>query len=82
MAARFYFDLTDGLNTIPDEVGVLAADLEEAAEQAWVVLAELRAADELTDIVEGWVLIIRDASGGTLMTLPVVPRNPSAVLAS
>ena len=82
MAERFFFDLTDGLNKIPDEVGVLAADLDEAVEQAQAVLAEMRVNDELADIVGAWMLTIRDAGGDTLVTLPVVPPSSAAATTS
>lgn len=73
MAERFFFDLTDGVHIIPDETGVLAADLNEAITQAVAVLQEISAAEDLRDVDEAWALIIRDAGGKALITLPVVP---------
>jgi hypothetical protein len=74
LAERFFFDLTDGQSTIPDEGGVLAADVDEAIAQAEAVLGEMRADDELSDDDGAWAMIIRDAAGHLLMTLPIVPR--------
>lgn len=66
MAQRFYFDLTDGTSTIRDAEGAQADSLDEAITDAQAVLDEARN----TKIGE-WILIIRDAAGETLMTLPV-----------
>jgi hypothetical protein len=74
LAERFFFDLTNGQSTIPDEGGVLATDVDEAIAQAEAVLGDMRADDELSDDDGAWAMIIRDAAGRLLMTLPIVPR--------
>lgn len=66
MGQRFYFDLTDGKSTIRDTKGAQAADLDEAIRDAQSVLDDEREASE-----GEWTLIIRDAAGEALVTLPV-----------
>lgn len=82
MTERFFFDLTDGLSTIRDEEGVLAADLDDAVRQAGEVLEDMSENDEFADGDEGWVMIIRHAAGETRRVLPVVPRERRAAVAS
>ncbi len=71
MARRFYFDLTNGSETIRDERGVEAGDLIEAVNEAQAVLSEMSRNDELSGSGAGWQLLIREASGPILQTLPV-----------
>ena len=73
LVERFFFDLTDGPNTISDVDDVLAADLSDAIAQAEVLIMELRIIDEQIDAYEAWMLIVRDAAGDKLTTLPVAP---------
>ena len=82
MAEHFFFDLTDGSSMISDEDGVIAVDLDEAVTQAGAVLEEMRRSGEFSNSDEAWMLIIRDEVGRTRVTLPVVPRDPTAALAS
>ena len=82
MSERFYFDLTNGLSTISDEVGVWAIDLDDAIHQAGEALAEMQEDNELANDADHWMMIIRNASGKTVRVLPVIPRDPAAALAS
>ena len=82
MSERFYFDLTNGLSTISDEVGVSAIDLDDAIHHAGEALAEMREDNELANDADQWIMIIRNASGKTVRVLPVIPRDPAAALAS
>ncbi|WP_409565028.1 DUF6894 family protein [Methylobacterium sp. J-090] len=82
MTQRFFFDLTDGLTTIRDDVGVVVDSLNEAVKQAEEVLQEMRFGNELSSRDERWTLSIRDAVGETLMLLSVAPPDPPAEMAS
>ena len=82
MPPRFYFDLTNGLEIIRDHHGIEVRDLDQAVAEARAVLEETRDSKDLVEDEEGWVLTIRDAAGETLMTLPVIPRVPTPVMAS
>ncbi|WP_336491952.1 DUF6894 family protein [Methylobacterium nigriterrae] len=68
MLKRFYFDLVRQETLIPDEIGVEAADLDEALEQAQLALAEMREDGEAVSD-EGWALLIRDEAGTLLRRL-------------
>ena len=72
MLKRFYFDLVNRETILPDEVGVEAADLDEALEEAASALEELRDSGEAADLGEGWQLLIRDKAGTLLRKLPIV----------
>lgn len=82
LAQRFHLDLTDGQTTILDEDGVLAPNLDAAIRQAEQVLAEMYHLKELSSIDLAWTLVIRDAAGNEVTSLPVVPRDPAVALAS
>ena len=82
MSERFYFDLTNGLSTISDRVGVSAIDLNDAIHQAGEALAEMQEDNELANDADQWMMIIRNASGKTVRVLPVIPRDPAAAKAS
>ena len=71
MLKRFYFDLVNRETILPDEVGVEAADLDEALEEAASALEELRDSGEAADLGEGWQLLIRDRAGTILRRLTV-----------
>ena len=70
MSSRFFFDVTNGEETIPDEVGVEAASLDEALAEARSVIAEM------TDVAAGadpdpqWSMIVRDEAGSAVGRLP------------
>ena len=71
MTSRFYFDLTNGLDSFRDDDGVDANDLDDATRQTQIVLDEMRDDGNASTLEDGWHLIIRDESGATLKTLPV-----------
>lgn len=74
LAHRFYFDLTYRSSSIRDDVGVEARDIDQAVEEAQVVIEEMRGRHELASL-EDWNMAIRDESGATLMTLPLTQDN-------
>ena len=78
----FFFDLTNGLSTISDEVGVSAIDLDDAIHQAGEALAEMREDNELANDADQWMMIICNASGKTVRVVPVIPRDAAAAKAS
>lgn len=82
MLQRFYFDLKEGFSFIRDHEGVEARSLEQAIKEARVVIEEMRDSGGLCEAEKGWVLVIRDGAGDTLMTLPVNPCIPTPVTAS
>lgn len=71
MARRFFFDVSNGKETIPDEEGVEAADLDEALSEARSVVAEM--VDEVAEADPGqlWKLIVRDETGAVVGRLPI-----------
>ena len=69
MTTRFYFDLTNGPNTLRDDEGVEASSLDEATGQAQAAMDDMRSKDEAPTQGEGWQLIIRDESGVTLKAI-------------
>ncbi|MCJ2037937.1 hypothetical protein MKK55_03040 [Methylobacterium sp. J-059] len=69
---HFYFDLTDGPNTISDAQGVDAADLAEAIEQAGIAIEELRSDGELVDVDSLWELVIKNSEGNELYRMPII----------
>ena len=83
MISRFYFDLTNGTDTLRDDDGVEANDLDDAIRQTRTVLDEIRDDKTVSILDGGWQLLIRDESGATLMSLavtetpPITPRDPS-----
>ena len=72
MLKHFYFDLVNQETILPDDVGVEAADLDEALEEAASALEELRDSGEAADLGEGWQMVIRDKAGRVLRKLPIV----------
>lgn len=82
LPSRLYFDLSNGLSTNRDLEGVLAADLDEAIMEAQAIIGEMHVNGELSEDAEGWMLVIKDASGEALMTLPIVPGVQTPALAS
>lgn len=63
---RYYFDLTNGETTLIDEEGVDAANIDEAAAEAQVVLKDMQIGDELLDVDDDWTIVIRERDGETL----------------
>lgn len=82
LTKRFFFDLTDGLTTIRDDVGIVVDSLNDAVKQAMEVLQEMRSGNELSGSDERWTLSIRESAGEALMLLSVAPPNPPAEMAS
>ncbi|MFC1456481.1 DUF6894 family protein [Microvirga arabica] len=71
-AARYYFNLTDGISMIRDEEGIVASSIQTAVISALEAVEELRAQDPLTsEEWSGWRLEIVDASGQAVQTIPL-----------
>jgi len=70
LAQRLFFDLTDRMTVLRDEVGVEVQDLEEAVQQAESAVDELRDSGELDD-GRDWRLNVRDENGITLKIVPL-----------
>jgi hypothetical protein len=68
---RLYFDIEHGQEIIKDEVGIEAASLETALDDARSVIREM--IDDLADegYAEDWVLVVRDAKGASVARLPI-----------
>jgi hypothetical protein len=71
VAPRFYLDLIDGDETVPDEGGMETADLDGATTHAQAVLREIRLAARLTGAPGPWEIVIRDARGRPLRRIAV-----------
>lgn len=69
--ARFYFDLVNGSEVIPDEEGVEARDLSGGVAQAGEVPAEMVQRGEFPDFDGAWRLVVRDSRGLVRHTLDV-----------
>ncbi len=70
MLSRYYFNLTDGHNVIPDEVGIEVSDDRAALIQAFEAVEELRGeTDSSPDEWAGWWLNIMDDSGRLVHSL-------------
>jgi hypothetical protein len=70
LTQHIFFDLTDGLTTLRDEVGVEVLDLDAALQQAKLAVAELLSSGELGDNAN-WRMIVRDGDRTVLTTLCV-----------
>jgi hypothetical protein len=68
---RFYFDFENGYETVRDDEGVEADDLDQALDDAQSAIQEI--AQELKDGALGDepVLIVRDETGSSVARLPV-----------
>ncbi len=71
MAPRYYLDLIDGDETVPDEGGLETPDLDAATAHAQAVLREIRMAGRLTGAHGPWEIVIRDARGRPLRRIAV-----------
>ncbi len=71
MFGRFYFDVDNGRETVRDDEGVVADDLEQALADARSVISEM--ADELgaTSLESLWTLVVRDETGLPVAHLPL-----------
>lgn len=64
LTARFYFDLTNGPETLRDDEGVEASCLDEATEQAKAAMEDMRVNEGAPAPGDGWRLILRGEDGG------------------
>src|SRR5215218_4488092 len=72
VAARYYFNLTNGEAMIRDEEGIEASSLQAAVISAMEAVEELRAQDPLnSDEWQGWRLEIVDAEGRAVHAIPL-----------
>ena len=84
MLSRYYFNLTDGTNTIPDEDGVDLPDHRAALIRAFEAIEELRKEDTSTSSYwhvywQGWRLDIMDSSGQLVQSIPLdIPQEQSS----
>jgi len=70
MPSHYYFNLTDGYDVIPDEIGIEVSDDRTALIHAFEAVEELRReADASPDEWEGWRLNIIDGSGRLIHSL-------------
>ncbi|WP_407531071.1 DUF6894 family protein [Methylobacterium oryzisoli] len=68
---RFYFDLTDGLNTVHDDEGILAEDLQMILQYAEETVNEMRQGGELVNYIDHWRFVIRTETGTVLATIQI-----------
>jgi hypothetical protein len=72
VAARYYFNLTNGETMIRDEEGIEAFSIQAAVVSAMEAVEELRAQDPSnSDEWQGWRLEIVDASGQAVQAIPL-----------
>jgi hypothetical protein len=77
MQLRYYFNLTDGFEVIPDEIGIEVSDDRAALIQAFEAIEELRReTDTAQSEWEGWRLNILDGSGRLIHSL-ALDNSPS-----
>jgi len=70
MLSRYYFNLTNGFEVIPDEVGIEVSDAHTALIHAFEAVEELRREVETSPSEwTGWRLNIVDAAGKLIHTL-------------
>ena len=66
---RYYFHLVNGHEIVPDRVGVEAADLAAARNEAMAAIHEFRRDSPAATGWDGWRIEVTDASGTTVMTI-------------
>src|SRR5215213_4903712 len=72
VAARYYFNLTNGETMIRDEEGIVASCIRAAVVSAMEAVEELRAEDPSnSDEWQGWRLEIVDTSGQAIQAIPL-----------
>ncbi len=71
MLRRFYFDISNNERTIADDEGVEAVDLEQALDDARIVLNQIANELGVASIDSSWTLIIRDQTGAALAHVPM-----------
>lgn len=71
MPPHFFFDVSNGEETLFDEVGIEAMSLDDVLAEARSVIVEM--ADEVigTDPDRRWAMIVRDETGSPVGRLPV-----------
>ncbi|EIM30419.1 DUF6894 family protein [Microvirga lotononidis] len=70
--ARYYFNLTDGDDRIPDEEGIVASSIQAAVVSALEAVEELRAQmPTRSGEWRGWRLEIVDVSGRAIQVIPL-----------
>lgn len=81
MLSRYYFNLTDGFEVIPDEIGIEVSDARSAMIHAFEAVEELRReANTSPDEWKGWRLDILDDSGSLIHSLALddAAQDPSS----
>ena len=77
MPSHYYFNLTDGHDVIPDEIGIEVSDDRAALIHAFEAVEELRReADTSPDEWEGWRLNIMDDTGRLIHSLALDDSSP------
>jgi hypothetical protein len=72
---RFFFDIMDSTQSVPDEAGLECRDLGEAHRQAQALIADAMNGPEATRIDwRAWRVEVRDEAHGLLFTVPFPPR--------
>jgi len=71
MLRRFYFDVDNGQETIRDEEGVEAEDLEQALAEARDVIGEMADGLGIFDLHDPWTLVVCDETGLAVAYLPI-----------
>lgn len=68
---RFYFDLSDEIQTIVDEQGVYADTSDQAVLHAREVIQEMREDGDGNFFDQGWSFKIRAEDGAIVNVLPI-----------
>ncbi len=77
MRSRYYFNLTDGHEVIPDEIGIEVSDDRSALIHAFEAVEDLRReADTSPSEWVGWRLNIMDGSGRLIHSLALDDPPP------
>jgi hypothetical protein len=71
VAPRYFFDVSNGVETISDREVVEAADLDEALAEARNVIADMADKVAEADPDQPWTLIVRDEAGTIVGRLPI-----------
>lgn len=72
---RFFFDIMDSAQSVPDEAGLDCTDLGEAHHQARTLIADTMNGPEATRIDwSAWRVEVRDEARGLLFTVPFPQR--------
>ncbi|KMO17339.1 DUF6894 family protein [Methylobacterium platani] len=72
---RYFFDVMDSTQSVPDEAGLDCRDLGEACRQAHALIAEAMSGPESTRIDWcAWRVEVRDEARGLVFTVPFLPR--------